>query len=49
MIQSSSHDQLSVLETFKKGGIDIKLSFVIMGFANLMNKQFIKGFLFLLS
>lgn len=49
MIQSSSHDQLSVLETFKKGGIDIKLSFVIMGFANLMNKQFIKGLLFLLS
>lgn len=34
---------------FKEGNLDIKSSFVIMGMANLLNKQFAKGFLFLLS
>ncbi|MGI1771308.1 carbohydrate ABC transporter permease [Streptococcus uberis] len=41
--------QVSVSEALKNGGWDIKLSAIIMGFANLMNKQFIKGTLFLIS
>lgn len=41
--------QVSVSEALKKGGWDIKLSAIIMGFANLVNKQFIKGTLFLIS
>lgn len=45
---TSSH-QVSVLEAFQKGGTDIKLSFFIMGLANLLNKQFTKGLLFLTS
>lgn len=49
MANSSLYDQVSVSEAFKQGGADIKLSFLIMGFANLVNKQFIKGFLFLIS
>ncbi|MBM7635262.1 carbohydrate ABC transporter permease [Streptococcus saliviloxodontae] len=42
-------DTVPVLEAFKKGGPDIKLSYLIMGFANFCNKQIIKGALFLLS
>lgn len=38
--------QVTVPEAFKKGGMDIKLSALIMGFANFANKQFTKGFLF---
>ena len=49
MAKSVLYDQVSVPQAFKEGGIDIKLSFLIMGFANLVNKQFIKGFLFLIS
>ncbi|EHJ57586.1 hypothetical protein HMPREF9318_00692 [Streptococcus urinalis FB127-CNA-2] len=41
--------QVTVPEAFKKGGMDIKLSALIMGFANFANKQFTKGFLFLAS
>lgn len=41
--------QVSVSEALKNGGWDIKLSAIIMGFANLVNKQFIKGTLFLIS
>lgn len=49
MATASSSNHVSVLEAFKKGGLDIKLSFIIMGMANLLNKQLTKGFLFLLS
>ncbi len=42
-------EQVTVPESFQKGGWDIKLSWLIMGAANLLNKQFIKGFLFLLA
>lgn len=41
--------QVSVSEALKNGGWDIKLSAIIMGSANLVNKQFIKGTLFLIS
>lgn len=41
--------QVSVSEALKNGGWDIKLSAIIMGFTNLVNKQFIKGTLFLIS
>ncbi|MEX2785466.1 carbohydrate ABC transporter permease [Streptococcus sp. H49] len=40
---------LPVKESFKKGSWDIRLSFFIMGLANIKNKQFVKGFFFLLS
>ncbi|MGT2865740.1 carbohydrate ABC transporter permease [Streptococcus fryi] len=49
MAMSSSFNQVTVSDAFKKGGTDIKLSFLIMGFANLVNKQLVKGSLFLLS
>lgn len=49
MAMSSSFNPVTVSEAFKKGGTDIKLSFLIMGFANLVNKQLVKGSLFLLS
>ncbi|KHD45110.1 carbohydrate ABC transporter permease [Streptococcus hongkongensis] len=49
MTQSSLSQQVSVIEALKKGGVDIKLSTLIMGFANIANKQFIKGTLFLIS
>lgn len=49
MTQSSLTPQVSVAEALKKGSWDIKLSAIIMGFANLANKQFVKGTLFLLS
>ncbi|MDQ0221630.1 carbohydrate ABC transporter permease [Streptococcus moroccensis] len=42
-------EEVTVPESFQKGGWDIKLSWLIMGAANLLNKQFIKGFLFLIS
>lgn len=45
----SSDGTMSMKDTFQKGGIDTKLSFVIMGFANLANKQITKGLLFLIS
>lgn len=49
MNNSVYFDKVSVKEALKKGGLDVKLSALIMGFANLANKQFIKGFLFLIS
>ncbi|MCU9533915.1 carbohydrate ABC transporter permease [Streptococcus sp. CSL10205-OR2] len=49
MAKAITYENVSVPQAFKEGGIDIKLSFLIMGFANLANKQFIKGLLFLLS
>ncbi|MBP2621728.1 carbohydrate ABC transporter permease [Streptococcus panodentis] len=45
----SSYDNASMLQVFKEGTWDVKLSFLVMGLANLANKQFIKGLLFLLS
>ena len=36
-------------QVFKEGTWDVKLSFLVMGLANLVNKQFTKGLLFLLS
>lgn len=39
----------TVLNSLKAGGLDIKLSTLIMGFANFANKQWIKGCLFLSS
>lgn len=42
-------DSVSVKEAFQKGSWDTKLSFLIMGFANLANKQITKGLLFLSS
>ena len=48
MIQSS-YDNIPMRQVFKEGSWDVKLSFLIMGFANLVNKQFVKGLLFLLS
>ncbi|MGT2771814.1 carbohydrate ABC transporter permease [Streptococcus marimammalium] len=49
MAKAITYENVSVAQAFKEGGIDIKLSFLIMGFANLANKQFIKGLLFFLS
>lgn len=40
---------VTVKEALTTGSWDIKLSTVIMGFANLANKQLLKGFLFLTS
>lgn len=40
---------LSFLELFKKGDLATKLSFFIMGSANLANKQWLKGIIFLAS
>lgn len=49
MNHTNLKNQVSVSEALKNGGWDIKLSAIIMGFANLVNKQFIKGTLFLIS
>ncbi|WP_159548728.1 carbohydrate ABC transporter permease [Streptococcus halichoeri] len=47
MTATSAHKQVTVKEALQKGGLDIKLSTLIMGFANLANKQLTKGILFL--
>lgn len=49
MAKTIFYDQVSVPQAFKEGGLDIKLSFLILGAANLLNKQLIKGSLFLIS
>ena len=49
MNHTNLKNQVSVSEALKNGSWDIKLSAIIMGFANLANKQFIKGALFLIS
>lgn len=46
---SGFDDQVSMKQVFSEGDLKTKLSFVIMGLNNLLNKQFLKGFLFLLS
>lgn len=46
---SGYDDQVSMKQVFSEGDLKTKLSFVIMGLNNLLNKQFLKGFLFLLS
>ena len=43
------YDTTPMRQVFKEGTWDVKLSFLVMGFANLVNKQFTKGLLFLLS
>lgn len=43
------YDTTPMRQVFKEGTWDVKLSFLVMGLANLVNKQFIKGLLFLLS
>ena len=43
------YDTTPMRQVFKEGTWDVKLSFLVMGFANLVNKQFAKGLLFLLS
>ena len=45
----SSYDNASMVQVFKEGTWDVKLSFLVMGLSNLVNKQFIKGLLFLFS
>lgn len=42
-------DSVSIKEAFQKGGLETKLSFLVMGFANFANKQIVKGSLFLSS
>lgn len=42
-------DSVSVKEAFQKGGLETKVSFLVMGFANFANKQIVKGSLFLSS
>lgn len=42
-------ESVSVKEAFQKGGLETKLSFLVMGFANFANKQIVKGSLFLSS
>lgn len=49
MTQAGLASQVTVKEALTKGSFDIKLSAIIMGFANFANKQFVKGTLFLLS
>lgn len=49
MTQSNLTPNISVIEALKRGSWDIKLSSIIMEFANFANKQFIKGILFLIS
>ena len=43
------YDTTPMRQVFKEGTWDVKLSFLVMGMANLVNKQFTKGLLFLLS
>ncbi|MFC3928287.1 carbohydrate ABC transporter permease [Streptococcus caprae] len=49
MNNALSFTKAEIKEAFQNGGLETKLSFLIMGFANLKNKQIIKGLLFLLS
>lgn len=49
MAKTIYFDNVSVPEALKQGGWDIKLSALIMGFANLANRQWTKGLLFLSS
>lgn len=40
------NDDITVKNALLEGGIFTKLSFIIMGFGNIIHKQFIKGFIF---
>ena len=46
MNNSNYYEKVPVREALKKGGLDIKLSAIIMGTANLANKQIIKDSFF---
>lgn len=46
---SLTFNKESLKDAFQNGDLATKLSFLIMGFANFANKQFVKGGLFLLS
>ena len=47
--KKSYGQQMTFRELFKKGDFATKLSFVVMGAANLANKQYLKGLIFLVS
>lgn len=47
--RKKNEPHLSFIELFKKGDIATKLSFLIMGSANLANKQWLKGLTFLIA
>lgn len=51
MMESAIHydEELSMKQVFLTGDLKTKLSFIIMGLSNLLNKQFVKGILFLLT
>ncbi|GGC96551.1 MULTISPECIES: carbohydrate ABC transporter permease [Enterococcus] len=46
-LKPKADDQISFRQLFKKGDKSIKLSFIFMGMANLLNGQIVKGLLFL--
>lgn len=48
-IAGSYGEVISMKQVFKEGDLKTKLSFLIMGFSNLLNKQIFKGILFLLA
>lgn len=43
-----SYNEITVMNALKKGDMNVKLSALIFGFGNIVNKQIIKGLLFLL-
>jgi arabinogalactan oligomer / maltooligosaccharide transport system permease protein len=47
--KKSYEQQMTFRKLFKKGDLATKLSFVVMGAANLANKQYLKGLIFLVS
>lgn len=47
--KKSYGQQITFRELFKEGDVATKLSFVVMGAANLANKQYLKGLIFLFS
>ncbi|MFZ1394119.1 MAG: sugar ABC transporter permease, partial [Trichococcus flocculiformis] len=47
--KKSYGQQMTFRELFKEGDVATKLSFVVMGAANLANKQHLKGLIFLFS
>lgn len=50
MFKKKTYEQhITFRELFKKGDIPTKLSFILMGSANLANKQWLKGLIFLIS
>lgn len=49
MFKKKNEQHLSFIHLFKKGDLATKLSFFIMGSANLANKQWLKGLIFLVS